>query len=318
MSAAKMAEIEDDVAEELDPSEAEDDGSDDEEDETESSSEDDSDSSFDESTVVRPKETLLQGRQKRSTAGRRMAAMLDDEEDNENLFTQKFGDDVFDDANSDYEAKDEESWDELDTDFDDAEEDDTMPADDEDEELKKKRRVYTDPLKPAKKRRQSKSDGPRYARGPRAPKEPVSYDHLPSRKSSRKATVEQNKERESRQKAKNMKRPAKKSPIPVVRMTQAERLREAVHTERENKLSLLKFLQKEEAKKKTAIKNTTYKGPVIRYHSKTVLDANGTKEAKNFIMFCNADDSFMRSYFPVKMGTVLSTKDSSNTSTSPS
>lgn len=41
-------------------------------------------------------------------------------------------------------------------------------------------------------------------------------------------------------------------------------LREAVATERLNAQSLMKFEQKEAAKKKTALRKTTFSGPVIR------------------------------------------------------
>lgn len=43
------------------------------------------------------------------------------------------------------------------------------------------------------------------------------------------------------------------------------RLREAVQTERDNAQSLMKFEQREAAKKKTALRKTTFGGPVIRY-----------------------------------------------------
>jgi len=296
----------------MDPSDAEaevgdeDDEEDDESSEESSSeSDDDSDSSFDESTIVRPKETLLQGRAKRSTAGQRMAALLNDEEEADaGMYKDKFGADVFEEENSDYEAKDEESWDELDTDFDEDEADgDDGPAEEEDEELKKKRKVYTDPLRPTKKRKAinpmaGRRANPQAKRPPRA-KVVVDLDG-PVRKSSRRSMVESSVVRDeknrvsAKKKAANPRRPA----TPVVKLTQRDRLRAAVHTERENQLSLLKFQQKQDAQKKKTLKNTTYKGPVIRYHSKTVPNADGTKEAHNFMVFCDASDDYIAKYFP--------------------
>lgn len=296
--------------EEADPSDAEaenieDENSegDEEEEDSESSSEsEDSDSSFDESTIVRPKETLLQGRGKRATAGQRMAALLDDEEESESLFTTKFGEEIFEEDNSEYEGKDEESWDELDTDFDEAEEADEAPVDEENDELKKKRRVYLDPLKPAKKRRTNRNDStsrrPAGPRAPRAPRQVVSPTDGPVRKSSRKAIVELNKEREKKLTVSKAKAKIVRKAVPKKPMTQTERLRQAVHTERENKLSLLRFQQKEDAKKKSVLKGTTYKGPVIRYHSKTLKNEDGTKESKNYLVFCNINENFLTEYFP--------------------
>jgi len=58
----------------------------------------------------------------------------------------------------------------------------------------------------------------------------------------------------AKKKAAQPKRPL----TPVVRMTQQDRLRAAVHTERENQLSLLKFQQKQDAQKKKTVENSFF------------------------------------------------------------
>lgn len=49
-----------------------------------------------------------------------MSALLNEEEDEE-FYKQSYGEAVFKEDNSDFEVEEEESWDELDTDFDDDE-----------------------------------------------------------------------------------------------------------------------------------------------------------------------------------------------------
>jgi hypothetical protein len=54
----------------------------------------------------RPNQTLLQGRTRRTTAGKRMAELINQEEDTD-MYKEKFGTEVFDDSNSDFELTDE-------------------------------------------------------------------------------------------------------------------------------------------------------------------------------------------------------------------
>lgn len=58
-----------------------------------------------------------------------------------------------------------------------------------------------------------------------------------------------------------------------------------------------RFQQKEASKKKAKLRRTTFKGPVLRYHSKTVKLDDGAKEARNFLSFSEADQ-FLALYFP--------------------
>ena len=89
----------------------------------------------------------------------------------------------------------------------------------------------------------------------------------------------------------------KKPKVPVKKLTQTERLRQAVKTERENTLSLMRFKQKEASKKKAVLRKTTFSGPVIRYHSKCILREDGVKEAHNFLSFTQTEH-FLETYFP--------------------
>eukprot|EP00729_Bicosta_minor_P020497 gene20497-9784_t len=240
----------------------------------ESSSEEDSSSSDEDhmANVQRPEETLLQGRSRRKTAGTRMAALLNDEEDEE-FYKTTYGDEVFRDSNSDFEVSEEESWDELDTDFDDDEVEQETQVVEPTEELKKKRKVYTDPLKNLHKRRKVAPAGSKApARGkatkstprPRSTRSAI-QDSADIRKSSRKGTVTKTKDFEGRAKDRDehsrRKSITRKPRVPEKKMTQAERLREAVKTEHLNALSLLRFRQKEAKAKKTVLRKTTFKGP---------------------------------------------------------
>lgn len=276
----------------------------------ESSSEEDSSSSDEDhmANVQRPEETLLQGRSRRKTAGTRMAALLNDEEDEE-FYKTTYGDEVFRDSNSDFEVSEEESWDELDTDFDDDEVEQETQVVEPTEELKKKRKVYTDPLKNLHKRRKVAPAGSKApARGkatkstprPRSTRSAI-QDSADIRKSSRKGTVTKTKDFEGRAKDRDehsrRKSITRKPRVPEKKMTQAERLREAVKTEHLNALSLLRFRQKEAKAKKTVLRKTTFKGPVIRYHTRTNIAEDGTKEAQNFLAFTETSN-FLRAYFP--------------------
>eukprot|EP00041_Stephanoeca_diplocostata_P034921 m.1212448 g.1212448 ORF g.1212448 m.1212448 type:complete len:336 (-) comp24598_c0_seq5:3280-4287(-) len=262
--------------------------------------------------VKRPKETLLQGRSKRATAGRRMASLLNDEEDDDDFYKEKYGDSVFHDSNSDFEESAEESWDELDSDFDQDEDQDSDngAAVEPDEELKRKRNVYIDPLRPSKKQRKGRPPG--FKGGRRAPVKTTAAGDggvprstraaaMPPprepRKSTRSAAVERNKERASRNQSAKAKKRDRKPKTPPKKLTQAQRLREAVSTERENTQSLLRFEQKLAAKKKATLRKTTFAGPVVRLHSKTETTEDGLKQTRNYMVFTETD-LFLGKPFP--------------------
>jgi len=234
-----------------------------------------------------------------------MAQLLDDEEDDTAFYKDKYGDAVFNDSNSDFDIEEEESWDELDTDFDEDEavEDEAAAAEPVDEELKRKRSVYTDPLKMPKKRRTGSSATGRRKGPPTAPgakrEQRLRTAALPTvaRKSTRAAAVRKNAEAEERHKKAVSKKTAIKKPRPPPKkLTQAERLRQAVATERLNAQSLMRFEQKEAAKKKTALRKSTFRGPVIRYISRTESTPEGGKQTRNMLQFISCD-SFLGQRF---------------------
>ena len=215
---------------------------------------------------------------------------------------------VFKETNSDFDGEGEESWDELDTDFDEDEADDAEAGDEPDEEFQKKRNVYIDPLKPTKRR---KVTGAARKRAPRAKtvsaggstaarsnRATRSSETGIVRKSKRKGAIEKDKERSTRKENDKNKTPTMKKPkVPVRKLTQTERLREAVKTERENMLSLLRFKQREASKKKAVLRKTTFNGPVLRYHSKCIVREDGVKEAHTFLSFTQTEN-FLETYFP--------------------
>jgi len=62
-------------------------------------------------------------------------------------------------------------------------------------------------------------------------------------------------------------------------------------TERENMLSLQRFKQSEQSKKKSVLRKSTYNGPVIRLHSVTQMTGlDGTRESHNFITVSQPED----------------------------
>eukprot|EP00039_Didymoeca_costata_P008499 m.112831 g.112831 ORF g.112831 m.112831 type:complete len:313 (-) comp14105_c0_seq9:125-1063(-) len=287
-----------DKAEEVESKEEDDDDDDEDEeddDSEEETSSEESSSDEEKEPVKLPSETLIQGRSQRRTAGKRMADLLDEEED-ENFYKEMYGDTVFDDSNSDFDAEAEESWDELDTDFDEEEDEaDDAGQEEPDEELKKKKRVYMDPMKTLtnkRKRGAPKGVGIKKASTPAAkrPKIVAPAQPVVTRKSTRKATTA------TEEKLAKAKQPQKRTRAPVKKLTQAERLREAVKTERLNAESLFRFRRKEAEKKKAVLRKTTFKGPVIQYISKTVTTSDGKKECRNYVGITDKDQ-FLK-YFP--------------------
>ncbi len=83
-------------------------------------------------------------------------------------------------------------------------------------------------------------------------------------------------------KAKHVPRPAVDAPR---KPSFAERLKEAVETERENMRSLQRMREEEASKKQPLIKRKVIAGPLLRYHS--VIEFTGpsqTPETHNYIV----------------------------------
>ncbi|RDW74700.1 putative signal transducer [Aspergillus mulundensis] len=258
-----------------------------------------------------PVQSLIQGREKRSTAGRQMSALLDAEADDELALLFEEVDDDNEFAADAVEEGGEEDEMGLDSSSDD--EDDQGPnaqADDfegerqiekEEKEEKKKKRAREDlryritskkvKIDPTAAPKAPTTPAPR----PRKKSERVSWiptlDEGPTRSSSRRQTM-QNKEltharlKDSEEKRIRLiatmeeaaKRKAKHKPK---EMTQAERLAEAERVERHNSKSLNRWEEMEKRKaeerraKIEALQNRRLEGPVISYWSGVATWADG-------------------------------------------
>ncbi|KAL4901914.1 YL1 nuclear protein-domain-containing protein, partial [Aspergillus multicolor] len=258
-----------------------------------------------------PVQSLIQGREKRSTAGRQMSALLDAEADDElALLFEEVDDDNEFAADAAEEGGEEDDMG-LDSSSDD--EDDQGPsaqADDlegerqiekEEKEEKKKKRAREDlryritskkvKVDPTAAPKAPTTPAPR----PRKKSERVSWiptlDEGPTRSSSRRQTM-QNKEltharlKDSEEKRIRLiatmeeaaKRKAKHKPK---KMTQAEHLAEAERVERHNSKSLNRWEEMEKRKaeerraKIEALQNRRLEGPVISYWSGVATWADG-------------------------------------------
>ncbi|KAL4754445.1 YL1 nuclear protein-domain-containing protein [Aspergillus terricola var. indicus] len=258
-----------------------------------------------------PVQSLIQGREKRSTAGRQMSALLDAEADDELAL-------LFEEVDDDNEfaadaAEDGAEEDDMGLDSSSDDEDDQGPnpqADDlegerqlakEEKEEKRKKRAREDlryritskkvKIDPTATPKAPTTPAPR----PRKKSERVSWiptpDEGPTRSSSRRQTM-QNKEltharlKDSEEKRIRLiatmeeaaKRKAKNKPK---KLTQAERLAEAERVERLNSKSLNRWEEMEKRKaeerraKIEALQNRRLEGPVISYWSGIATWADG-------------------------------------------
>lgn len=259
-----------------------------------------SSSSSDEEEV--PVESLIKGREKRSTAGRQMSALLDAEADDELALLFEEVDDDNEFAADVAEEGGEEDDMGLESSSDDDDQGPNAQADDfegeqqiqkEEKEEKKKKRVRED-LRyriTSKKVKIDPTAAPKVPTAapprPRKKSERVSWiptvDEGPTRSSSRRQTM-QNKEltharlKDSEEKRVRLiatmeeaaKRKAKHKPKS---MTQAERLAEAERVEKHNSKSLNRWEEMEKRKaeerraKIEALQNRRLEGPVISYWS---------------------------------------------------
>ncbi|KAL4778992.1 YL1 nuclear protein-domain-containing protein [Aspergillus varians] len=255
-------------------------------------------------------ESLIQGREKRSTAGRQMSALLDAEADDDLalLFEEvdddnEFSADVAEEGGEEEDMGLESSSDDEDDQGPSAQTDDLegeQQIEKEEKEEKKKRRARED-LRYGITSKKVKIDptaarkAPTTAPRPRKKSERVSWipasDEGPTRSSSRRQTM-QNKEltharlKDSEEKRIRLiatmeeaaKRKAKHKPKS---MTQAERLLEAERVERHNSKSLNRWEEMEKRKaeerraKIEALQNRRLEGPVISYWSGVATWADG-------------------------------------------
>ncbi|ORY93329.1 YL1 nuclear protein-domain-containing protein [Syncephalastrum racemosum] len=225
--------------------------------------------------------SFVQQRERRSNAGNRMRALLDQEID----MVELFEDTGSDDEEFEKEEDDEEAEDIVDSDF------HTESSDEEDiareegneedkeiarEERQERKRAEQKVTLTASKRQPARRSQPTYQERQRRRQERrLALDQGPKRQSSRATTVKSRlyTEEQIQTKLDQMAARAPK-PAPLAKkpqMTQEQLLAEAAHTEEHNRASLNKWQALEAERKAAARKKTAQriKGPFIRYHSYT-------------------------------------------------
>eukprot|EP00048_Salpingoeca_helianthica_P004297 m.75525 g.75525 ORF g.75525 m.75525 type:complete len:487 (-) comp13136_c2_seq2:259-1719(-) len=302
-AAGEAEEAEEDV-EELEEEEGEDSGEEAGEGEEESSGE-----SVDEAELWKKYGPgLVQTRTKRATAGKRMNALLEQEDQDDDFYRTTYGEDIFNESNSEFHSSDEEdeSGDACDSDF---LTDDDEPAEadagagaaeaEAQETKAKKKNVYVDPLKKQKKSKKSSASTARSV----LKELETSKGYMPKstatqRKSARSNTAEAQEKRARR--VELVKKPAKVraevTRVVVPRMTMEQRLAEALETEKYNLETLNKYRVLEAEKKKTVLRKSTYSGHIITYLSTTRTE-DGAKVARNYLTFSDSKH-FIRRHFP--------------------
>lgn len=213
-------------------------------------------------------------RQRRSTAGNRMAKLLDEEEEDDFYKTTYGG---FQELEEDRDYIQEKELDDVvDSDFDIDENDE--PTSDHEVEAKEKKKINTKAYKDPN--RKKKSDKVKRTI-PRKPKEPKLKDDSEKvdkidksmmdtsieRKSIRQSTAVKSAETLQRIKIRSELKKKKPKKVEERMLTQEELLEEALLTEKENLKSLERFEQSELERKKIRPIKKTITGPVIRYHS---------------------------------------------------
>eukprot|EP00049_Salpingoeca_infusionum_P008221 m.133760 g.133760 ORF g.133760 m.133760 type:complete len:503 (-) comp13948_c0_seq1:196-1704(-) len=249
-------------------------------------------------------ELMVTSRAKRSTAGNRMARLLRAEiELDDDFYKEQYGETVFQDGESEYTTEGEDSEDEFDSDFDDEDVEydenpqDIHPEDEPTKQIKKKKNAYVDPLRQRAKRKSSssKSTTPS-APTPRALQirrerelkqmassagfvqqvNPIVFSPScsPTRHSKRTTTIAQREQLLESINAKRKRRvlatAAKTKPK---RPSLAERLLEAMKTERANLASLRDFRNSLDSTAPTLRqRHRVYTSNMIRFTSKAVID----------------------------------------------
>ena len=216
----------------------------------------------------------------RTTRGRRLRALLEDEEDaDEEFWAQEFFQEEAKDV--EYDAVGEVDEDEFDSDFADTTEDeveDERSGSEDDLEAettrkKKKSRPGSGPEKKQASQRRTEAEL-QAARWKREELKRKREQELGHRKSVRSAVVEKDLVRQEQQdkKAVGARKPTQKTSKPTVEdkpLRQEDLIREAVLTELENRRKLQHLLtREEETKKKAHVQKVRFKGPSVKLHSK--------------------------------------------------
>ncbi|XP_062509648.1 vacuolar protein sorting-associated protein 72 homolog [Corticium candelabrum] len=229
---------------------------------------------------------MAASRDQRKTAGNRLSSLLKDETEEEFYKTAWGG---FDEEAEDREYEEEVSGsDDVDSDFDNPENEvDDPVSDDADEEKRRKKKVVLLGQKKPKIKLSEKK--------PKILRRKVPDERKGDRRKSTRVAVVQNSralkarlaEEERRRKSR---RPRKRQMMRKI--TQEEMLEEAKITEMENLDSLNVYIQLEEEKKKMrTIKKPVITGPIIRFQSLTMVDVESNDEtgkklcSRNFLTF---------------------------------
>jgi len=264
---------------------------------------------------------MAANRERRSTAGNRLAKVLDDEDDE--FYKTTYGGFEEEEEDNDFKSAGEDSNDEVDSDFDDPEEEDGPESEEETGKRQKRkltRNAYKEPTAKRKKvDTKNKVDGTKEKQERKKKSEAVVNDDIQPRKSSRTATATNSLLFEMKQKAreeveKNRSKQPKKVQTGVRRMTQEELLAEAEKTEKKNVKSLEKYLELEETRKKnirgTKRAQMDKSGGTIMYLDTTMgdkekkeendktkddADSEDTREGVGFLIF-SKDECFDKYY----------------------
>nr|XP_039269592.1 vacuolar protein sorting-associated protein 72 homolog [Styela clava] len=250
---------------------------------------------------------MAAAREPRCTAGNRMSKVMEEELDDDDFYKTTYGGFEEEKEDNDFESDQEDSADEVDSDFDISENDEIVSDQDEEtikqSEKKRKRgantKAYKDPsIKKAKKDEKeiSKSDDNKEEKVPKEAKktEPTAVNNDgPSRKSSRRATAANSylismKVKERKIADQKKKETVKKPMAGVRRLTQEELMQEAERTERKNLKSLHNYQRLEANRKKSSTKKRTFAEPTIKYLSTTMPSVDPdepSKISRDFIIF---------------------------------
>ncbi|KAK9510157.1 hypothetical protein O3M35_004999 [Rhynocoris fuscipes] len=212
---------------------------------------------------------MAASRERRVTAGNKLAKLLNEEEEDD-FYKTTYGGFQEEENDDDYKSE-EEGEDVVDSDFS-IDENDEVVSDHDDEGKKPQRnalrKVYKDP-KPLKRKREIKPKEKETEKVKRVKKSATRGQFYASeRKSKRNSTAVKSAATAQRVKERTAQRRRK-----VVRSedawkpTQEELLEEAKITEAENLKSLEKYYKLELERKKTRVVKKTFTGPTIRYHS---------------------------------------------------
>lgn len=249
-------------------------------------------------------------RDRRPNAGNKMSVMLDAEEDE--FYKTTYGGFEEEEDDGEYVSEEEES-DEVDSDFS-IDENDELISDPEAEEddTKKKRKVFTKAYKEPKREPKVKTEAVKKSKPEEKSDTKVIISDCPvERKSMRQSTTEKSalavQRRKELEEMKRNREKQKRRSLENYAMTQEELLEEAKRTEEKNLKSLESYQRHEMEKKKRKQIKRTCTGPMIRYHSvlMPIVDTNGTDEgqtddpekqcSRNFITF--TDDSYLKTFF---------------------